>query len=261
MQLKTGTGVQYVTLTGPECCGTTQTPTQLNFTDLFNNILTVNYSLCNYEPTNITYSPEGVDCNVSPDSCKILEPLQEGAAYCEQNDRTGLLDTKQCYSIKKLGPREGAVIFTQRTEATGVPVPCSGDRCPGYAYYGFGNDIYRIDVDVPDPATITCNPECNGYSLYADVPRPKSVTIDDFVQFIPDGCGNGIIRRIDNNDETTCLSSKTPIFIVPYNDGILDTTQASKVVSGSSEGAVLYANPSCCIIGGVYVCSYKCGLR
>jgi hypothetical protein len=152
-----------------------------------------------------------------------------------------------CYPIKKLGPRAGAVVYGKID-----PPECPGDGeiCDGFAYYGFGKKIYRISTEVPREIDLTCE----NIDLFSNVPRPQSVVIDDLVIFTPNACGNGNIEFIDADGNLTDGTSG-PIYIVPYDaSGDLVFSERSIVVSGSSEGAIFYANPTCAIIGGFYRC-------
>jgi len=253
--LVTELGNVLVPTLGPDCCSQTQVTTQIDSAigpidpdpnALFTG-LTVNYGICSSIPTSISYFVAG-------EPQQAIE-LQYGLAHCDQNSRTGDVDTKSCKKITKFGPESGLYVLADKVDACilGNGDDGTSTECAGYGYYGWGNKIYQFELMVPYPGVVPDPALCN--ENITPVPRKGSVIIDDLVQIIYDGCGNGTIK-----DAKTGLvladpyNSTPPIYLVPYDSsGKLDLTQKAVVVSGSAEGVSFYGS-SCWFTGRTYVC-------
>jgi hypothetical protein len=215
MELKTGTGLQYVQIDGPVCCATTQIPTEISLT-----------------PFAFGYS-DGPSFDITYDSCtgEANDPdgftlLVDGAFVCD--GETGN-NCRPWIQVKKLGPRSGAALFTQNI-FTGNFV----------SFFGFGNKIYQSG-DVGTPTVDGCISDSNEY---------ESVIFDNRIKVIFNSCGEPIdpiytCTFVGGVLECDTPATPTNVFIAPGKaNNKPDTSQVFQVLAGPRDGALIYANPS-----------------
>lgn len=219
---------------GPDCCSETQVRTEIENVIGFGGAtyptLNVTYDICSSTPTSVSYSTNG--------QTLYATKLEYGLAHCFQDSRTGNIDTRSCSKITKLGPESGLYVLADKVDACilGDGTGGTSTECPGYGYYGWGNKIYQFELDVPYPGDSECTADIK------PVPRQGSVVIDDIVQIVYDGCGNGTIYDWKTGEEVAGPNvPSTIVYLVPYDQtGKLDLSQNGVFVSASEEGVAFY---------------------
>lgn len=227
--LWTGTGPEKVdTILGPVCCEKTQVPTEIKveFLTGCSGTPTVDNFFAEYDPCS--GDATGVYRKDSSGNKVYFDPID---AYICEGDQSGY-DRNSCISIKMIGPREGAVIFA------------------GYQYFGYGSKIYR------GPAT---DPTCLTQSYCpADAdpgaPFKPSKTIDERTVFEFDQCG--YVTDFTDTEGRSYGRVTAWICEATANGGI-NSKMCSRILGGSTDGAIVYANPTYCV-GGTYVTTATC---